>query len=201
MLLERYGVVSREVADAEPLPGGFSPVYQVLKSMEEAGRIRRGYFVEGLSGAQFGHPGAIDRLRQARPAADPGSFADAELLWLAANDPAQVYGGLLPWPVGSAGPEARPRRVAGAYVLLGRGQLLLYVGKGGSLVQTFAPLADETARTAAFRALRLLPGAAGRRSRLVVEKVDGVPVAESVHAAALVKAGFVRDYRGLSAAL
>ena len=52
-LLERYGVVSREVALAEDLPGGWGPVYRVLRSMEEAGRVRRGYFVEGLSGAQF----------------------------------------------------------------------------------------------------------------------------------------------------
>ena len=66
MLLERYGIVSREAVQAEALPGGFGPIYRVLKELEEGGRVRRGWFCEGLSGAQFALPGALDRLRAAR---------------------------------------------------------------------------------------------------------------------------------------
>ena len=43
-LLARYGVLTREVAGAEGIAGGFSAVYDVLKALEDAGRIRCGYF-------------------------------------------------------------------------------------------------------------------------------------------------------------
>ena len=48
---------------AERIPGGFAAVYPVLRAMEETGQCRRGYFVEGLGGAQFALPGAVDRMR------------------------------------------------------------------------------------------------------------------------------------------
>ena len=87
-LLDRYGVVTREAVLAEGVPGGFAGVYGVLKTMEESGKVRRGYFVAGMGAAQFAHPGAIDRLRASR---DDGE-RDAETLVLAATDPAQPYG-------------------------------------------------------------------------------------------------------------
>src|SRR6266508_1385618 len=62
-LLDRHGVLTRGAVMAERLPGGFAGVYPVLKAMEDAGRCRRGYFVDGLGGAQFAVPGAVDRLR------------------------------------------------------------------------------------------------------------------------------------------
>jgi ATP-dependent helicase Lhr and Lhr-like helicase len=62
-LLERHGVVTRGAVAAERVPGGFAAVYPVLRAMEETGQCRRGYFVEGLGGAQFALPGAVDRLR------------------------------------------------------------------------------------------------------------------------------------------
>jgi hypothetical protein len=69
-LLDAYGVVTRDTVAAEGLAGGFSAVYPVLREMEERGRVRRGYFVEGLGGAQFCVPAALDRLRAER--SDPG---------------------------------------------------------------------------------------------------------------------------------
>src|SRR6185503_12896902 len=51
-LLTRHGIVTRETVASEAVAGGFSAVYQVLKAMEDAGRIRRGYFVAGLGAAQ-----------------------------------------------------------------------------------------------------------------------------------------------------
>jgi ATP-dependent Lhr-like helicase len=67
-LLTRYGVVTRETVSSEAIAGGFSAVYQVLRAMEDAGRIRRGYFVAGLGGAQFAMPAALDLLRAHREA-------------------------------------------------------------------------------------------------------------------------------------
>src|SRR5207248_5652518 len=68
ILLDRHGVLTREAVRGEGAPGGFAGVYPVLRAMEERGRVRRGYFVAGLGGAQFALPGAVDRLRACRDA-------------------------------------------------------------------------------------------------------------------------------------
>ncbi len=92
-LLSRYGLITREVAAAEALPGGFSAIYDVLKALEDSGRIRRGYFVAGVGATQFALPAALDLLRSLR---DRPEQADAVLL--AATDPANPYGVMLKWP-------------------------------------------------------------------------------------------------------
>jgi ATP-dependent Lhr-like helicase len=198
-LLERYGLVSREAAKSESLPGGFGGLYQVLKAMEESGKIRRGYFVEGLSGAQFGHLGAIDRLRACRPDDTRPVDAEPEVMVLAALDPANVYGGLLPWPESGGGEATRPRRVVGAWVVLIDGVPLVYVAPNGRQLLTFTEYAQARpeALDLALRTVSRLPRA-GRRLP-VVEKVNGEPVLESPLLDTLLAAGFRRDYRGLVA--
>jgi ATP-dependent Lhr-like helicase len=107
VLLDRYGIVTRGSVVAEGVPGGFAGVYRVLAAAEESGRVRRGYFVEGLGAAQFATTGAIDRLRaQSRPLPDEPEPSGAErrdsppsALVLAASDPANPYGAALGWPV------------------------------------------------------------------------------------------------------
>ncbi len=201
MLLERYGVVSREAAQAEELAGGFAPLYQALKVMEEAGRVRRGYFVEGLSGAQFGHAGAVDRLRAARTEkADDEPYDDDDALVLATLDPANPYGALLPWPPNGAGEAVRPRRVPGAWIVLVDGRLVLYVGPGARHLLTFPEACTgRNELRVAFRALHRLPRGR-RRGLLVVHKVDGRSAADSPQYALLRECGFAEDYRGLTAA-
>src|SRR5207302_5779456 len=103
ILLERYGIVTRETVLAEGIPGGFSALYPELVKLETLGTARRGYFVEGLGGAQFALPGAVERLR-AQPTGDGAPVV------LSAVDPAQPYGAALPWPER----ERRPQRVVGA---------------------------------------------------------------------------------------
>src|SRR5207253_8948890 len=103
LLLERHGVVTRGAAVAERVPGGFAAAYRVLSAFEDAGRVRRGYFVEGLGASQFATPGAVDRLRaSARPLGAPYPDSDEgglRTVVLAAADPANPYGAALPWPV------------------------------------------------------------------------------------------------------
>jgi ATP-dependent Lhr-like helicase len=112
MLLDRYGVVSREMVAAEGSRGGFSELARVLRAMEDAGKVRRGFFVDGLVGAQFALPNAVERLRAARApeaqglaassgtgATSPGAASAPVLVAvLAAVDPVSPYGALLPWP-------------------------------------------------------------------------------------------------------
>ena len=195
-LLERHGVVTREAVGSEPIEGGFSAVYPVLRAMEEAGRIRRGYFVDGLGAAQFALPGAVDRLRSMRDL--PGELTGDRgriVQLLAAADPANPYGAALAWPRRSEADRRPFQRAAGAYVALVDGAAAVYLDRGGTSIQTLPAADDADVLHAALASLRDLV-ADGRVRELVIAKVDGEPVAGSPARDALVAAGFVAGYRG-----
>ncbi len=194
-LLDRYGVVSREVVQVEPLAGPFQPLYQVLRAMEESGKIRRGYFVEGLSAAQFAWAGAVDQLRQARqqqPAWDDTPEESDRGVVLSAVDPAQPYGGLLSWP-DSAG---RPRRVAGAKVVLADGKPCWFLEKGMRKLASFPAMEDAQLATWAARALVKLADQAKGKS-LRIQEIDGENALAHKWAESLRSQGFRDDYTGL----
>jgi ATP-dependent Lhr-like helicase len=184
LLLERQGIVTRDGVRGEGVRGGYGAVYAELRKLETLGVCRRGYFVEGLGGAQFALPGAVERLRERRASDEP------ELLVLAAADPAQPYGAALPWPRRSG---ARAARVAGAWVVLLDGSAVLFVERGGrSLVPLREP--DPEWLRPAFGAL-VAHVRAGGAKRLAVERFDGAPVADSEAMALLVDAGFLAGPR------
>lgn len=186
-LMERYGVVSREAVVSEGLPGGFTPLYQTLRAMEETGRVRRGYFVEGLSGAQFAWSQTVDRLRS-----EVDLNAGKEPVVLSTPDPANPYGALLPWP-DNAG---RPRRAAGTHVILVEGHPVLFVEKGAKKIVTFPKVEEPEFLDAALRGLeRIAQGVRGKSIRLL--EVDGVAADQSPLNAALRAFGFREDYQGL----
>lgn len=186
-LLERFGVVAREMAHHEGVRNGFTDLYKVLRAMEETGQVRRGYFVEGLGGAQFALPGAVDRLRAFRE----GQAQEVQVL--AACDPAQPWGGVLSWPNGIE-EAARPRRVAGAVVVLVEGALVLFADRGGRTVWTFTqdPEALQAAAAALGPAHRLVDARTFR-----IEKLDGGIARESAASGAFLRAGWVVDHKGL----
>jgi ATP-dependent Lhr-like helicase len=195
-LLERHGVLTREAVAGEAIEGGFSAVYPVLRALEEGGRIRRGYFVDGLGAAQFALPGAIDRLRAMRD--QPGELAGEHgriVHLLAAADPANPYGAALPWPRRSDEDRRPYQRAAGAYVVLVDGAAVVYVDRGGTSIQVLPAGDDADALAPALQALHDLV-ADGRVRELVIGKVDGEPVGASGHGDALLAAGFVAGYRG-----
>jgi ATP-dependent Lhr-like helicase len=172
---------------AEGVQGGFAALYDALSALETLGVCRRGYFIEGLGGAQFALPGAVERLRAQR------EVADAPPLVLAASDPAQPYGAALPWPSVEEG--RRPARVAGAYIVLVGAEPTVYLEASGRGLQTFAtgePL--RTALVALADAVR-----AGRiRRRLELERIDGQPVLGHPLEPTLVELGFRAGPRRLS---
>ena len=182
LLLERQGIVTRDGVRAEGIPGGYASVYRELRKLETLGACRRGYFVEGLGGAQFALPGAVERLRE-RP-------EEETALVLAAADPAQPYGAALPWPKRSG---ARAARVAGAQVVLLGGEPALFVERGG---RSLVPLRDpeEAWLRAALAALVEHARRSGLK-RLAVERFDGEPVGETQAMALLVEAGFLAGPR------
>jgi len=182
LLLERHGVVTRDSVRAEGIPGGYGAVYAELRALETLGLCRRGYFVEGLGGAQFALGGAVERLRELREADPDGPAA----LVLAAADPAQPYGAALPWPKREG---ARPARVGGAHVVLLDAVPVLYVERGGRSLMPLRDPDEAWLRTALAALVADVRGRAGRR--LAVERFDGEAVTESPFLPLLVEAGFL----------
>ncbi|HWB31947.1 MAG TPA: DEAD/DEAH box helicase [Acidobacteriaceae bacterium] len=197
-LLTRYGVVFRETAHAEGLPGGFSAVYDVLKAMEESGKVRRGYFVAELGATQFALPAAVELLRTLRA---ERAGTGHEMVMLAATDPANPYGALLKWPETDANRiEARAAltRSVGARVVLCDGCMVMYLRRGNANVQVFLP-EEEPERGQMAKALAEFLVARVRAERdessdlragLVIATVNGVRAGESAMAKPLLEAGF-----------
>ncbi|HJW00111.1 MAG TPA: ATP-dependent helicase [Arthrobacter sp.] len=195
LLLDRYGVVTRGSVMAEQILGGFGLMYKVLARLEEAGRCRRGYFIEHLGAAQFAVPATVDRLRsysEDTQLAKPEPVA----LALAATDPANPYGAALPWPAlnEDAGTGHRPGRKAGALVVLVDGALVLYVERGGKTLLAFS--GDESVLSAAGSALVGVV-TRGAVDKLIMEKVNGHGILDTPVAAALAAAGAYSTPKGL----
>jgi ATP-dependent Lhr-like helicase len=189
-LLDRHGVVTRGAVVAERTPGGFAAAYRVLRAFEDAGRCRRGYFVEGLGAAQFAETGAVDRLRAT---ANRRREDRLPALVLAATDPANPYGAALPWPEHSTTAH-RPGRKSGALVVLVEGALCLYVERGGRSLLSWSDDPEELQAAVDALALAVREGALGR---LTVERADGADVLNSPLGRALEGAGFHATPRGL----
>ncbi|HVZ83320.1 MAG TPA: DEAD/DEAH box helicase [Terracidiphilus sp.] len=205
-LLARYGILTREAVAAESVPGGFSAVYDVLKAMEESGRIRRGYFVAGLGATQFALPAAVDLLRQLRaePAAERPEFVQ-----MAAADPANPYGSVLRWPELPAmdeDAETAPRvltRAAYAEVILRNGELVAWVRRNNPHLLVFLPV-EEPERSQAAAGLAHFLCARGqekmhasRHAGVLITTVNGQPVAASFLARFLMDAGFYAGPLGM----
>ncbi|MDN6479680.1 ATP-dependent helicase [Acidipropionibacterium jensenii] len=202
LMLERYGILVRTAVADEGVEGGFAAVYQVLRSAEEAGKVIRGYLVDGLGGAQFAAPPVVDRLRQFADGPDtagwPSGIAEPSAAVLAAVDPANPYGAALEWPDQEG---ASPSRAAGALVVIADGVLLAHLSRGGRRLSLFTDGLPEgvdagRAATMVTSALRGWLGISGGRP-VTVEKVNGQPVHGLELAGAMRAAGAGVTPRGL----
>jgi ATP-dependent helicase Lhr and Lhr-like helicase len=207
LLLERYGILTRELVLAEGVPGGFAALYPELCQLETLGIARRGYFVEGLGGAQFALPGAVERLRAQR------APEEAPPQVLSATDPAQPYGAALAWParqattartgslsssspLPTASATRRPARVPGAYVVTVGAEPVLYLERGGRALQVLCPVEDPRVQDALGALADHVR--AGRLGRLGLERVNGAPVMGSAWEPALAAVGFRAGPRRLT---
>jgi ATP-dependent Lhr-like helicase len=223
-LLARHGVLTREAVAGENVTGGFGVIYPVLKAMEDAGRLRRGYFVAGLGATQFALPGAVDLLRSLRDAPE-----QVEVVELAATDPANPYGTTLKWPVAQAStvpPPASgrstsmststtnadqilqtvqsgrgPTRSVGATVMLVDGALAAYLARGERQLLTWLPEAEPQRSRVARALASLLLDRAQRGDDtprgLLLEEIDGLPAQAHPLARILVSTGFIAGAMGL----
>lgn len=190
-MLDRYGIISRQAVIAENIPGGFPSMQTLCRSMEDSGRIMRGRFVEDLGGAQFAERLTIDRLRDlATQATQTRHYTPVAL---SANDPANVWGNLLPWPAHPA--TLVPTRRAGALVVVSGGKLLLYLAQGGKKMLVWQEkeelLAPEVFH-ALTTALRREP-----RLRFTLTEVNDLPVRQTPMFTLLREAGFSSSPQGL----
>jgi ATP-dependent Lhr-like helicase len=214
-MLSRYGVLTREAVMSESTPGGFGSCYPVLKAMEEAGRLRRGYFIAGLGATQFALPGALDLLRSLKDTPD-----QPEIVVMAATDPANPYGSTLKWPAFAAKDAAAtghargaventtsagrgPTRTVGATVILADGALVAYLARGDRQLLTWLP-ESEPQRSQASRAIA---GALIERARaggetprgMLIEEIDGGSSTSHPLSPFLVEAGFIPGAFGFQA--
>jgi ATP-dependent Lhr-like helicase len=195
-LMLRYGLVARESAAAEELPGGFSAIYPALRQMEDRGWLRRGMFISGLGGSQFASNAAVETLRGLRAPASPRAIL------LAAVDPANPYGALLPWPrLPESGDSSSHgmARTSGATVLLVAGELVGYLRRGNPSLKLFFPASqperDDYARAAARElaqlALRRQSEPPSARSGVLISEINAAPSREHFFGEFLAEAGFV----------
>jgi ATP-dependent Lhr-like helicase len=209
-LLTRHGVVTRETVAAEAIAGGFSAVYDVLKAMEEAGRIRRGYFVGGLGGAQFAVPPAVDMLRSFRDVPE-----EPRHVVLAATDPANPYGAVVKWPLdfargkrgdrtdGSDGDGHGPTRSVGARVILVDGLAAGYLRRGERELLLFTsdvePQRSRIIREVARALLELAAARGPGHQGLLLAEINGEPAATHPVAHLFAAEGFSTTAMGLQA--
>jgi ATP-dependent Lhr-like helicase len=182
--LNRFGIVTREMLPGSAGEPGFGALYPVLAQLEERGKIRRGYFIECLSPAQFALPEAVEQLREHRHAR-----AGSSAVVLAACDPANPYGGPLPWPTRADAKQAG--RHPGALVVLLEGYLAAYLSGGERVLLTFPDSLPEAlaidAPSQIARALRQEVDS-GRELSLILREIDGLrgrnsPMADALHVA------------------
>jgi len=196
-LLTRYGIVTREVAGAEGLPGGFSAIHDVFRTLEESGRIRRGYFVSGVGAMQFAAPAAVDLLRALRtPPEAP------EVAVLAATDPANPYGALVKWPESPDGAPGRgPTRSVGARVVLVDGHLTAWIARGMRALLVWLPEHDPERSRHAEALAQVLPQTGTdrehRAASILLAEVNGSPALDAPIRPFLEAAGFVATSQGL----
>jgi ATP-dependent Lhr-like helicase len=217
-LLSRYGIVTRETVASESVTGGFTAVYEVLKAMEGAGRIRRGYFVSGLGAAQFAMPAALDLLRSMHDLPESPRTAV-----LAATDPANPYGAIIKWPelpttYAAEGAVHEPRlpahevaptvdagrgptRSVGALVVMVDGLAAAYLRRGERELLLFLPEAEprrsQVGREVARALIGLAMGRAEGRRGMLIGEINGELATSHSAARLFVEEGFVATALGL----
>ncbi|HSJ71702.1 MAG TPA: crosslink repair DNA glycosylase YcaQ family protein, partial [Acidimicrobiia bacterium] len=177
MLLDRHGIVTRDAVMGEGVPGGFTGIYRALSSLEDIGSVRRGYFVEGMGGAQFATPGAIERLRMGTPVPDTV---------IASTDPANAYGASVPWPE----TEGRPERRAGASIAWVDGSMVAWMDPSGRNIATFSDADD-----AISAGIEML---ARRHGKASISRIDGDETASHRLSVKLTEHGFTAGYKGFT---
>lgn len=197
LLLDRYGIVSKDLAALDPWMPPWKLLYEVLTRLELTGEVRRGYFVEGLHGAQFAVPEAARLLTELEAPAT----AAAPLILLHSLDPANLYGSGAPFDIKLLDGGTRPlTRRLGAWLILKAGRPLLLIEQHGKRLTALPSASQAELAEAVKRLLEIVEadrGLAAKR-QLTVETWNEQPVTTSAGKELLEAVGFVRDYQSLT---
>lgn len=197
LLLHRYGVAARELAATDPSMPAWRLLYEVLSRMEMTGEVRRGYFVEGLSGAQFAWPEAARMLQDVATPADTA----APVVLLHSLDPANLYGSGAAFDIPLLDGGTRPwtRRI-GNWLVIRAGRPILLIEQQGRRLTALASASksDVAAAVACLPSLCTTDSGAARTHKLTVEEWNAAPVTASDGRELLEAAGFVHDYQGMT---
>jgi ATP-dependent Lhr-like helicase len=192
-ILDRMGIVTRESVATENIPGGFSAIYPILRALEDLGKIRRGYFIDGLGGAQFAAPGADERLRNLTSQENVGS---TKSIAISAVDPANPFGVIIPWPSVAGHKAIKPQRTSGALVLIQGGLAIGYLNRGYESLTTFRHTTSDLPAMPKVLAAAIAK-LTGSHGPILLASIDGHPAQDSDLAPDFLTAGFQSSSSGL----
>ncbi len=190
-LLLRYGIVAREIAKREDNLLPWPLLALELQKMEMRGEIRRGYFVEGLSGMQFALPAAVEMIRTIT---DQQSSMNEQLPAVVnACDPANPYGLGIEITGMRADDGIRVARLPLNYFVFDRGSPVLWIEGFGARITTVAESSGEAIRSGLAQFVANLRSSFPNEREVIVEYCDGMRPADSPLGETLRSIGFYRD--------
>ena len=190
-LLLRYGIVAREIAKREDNLLSWPLLALEFQKMELRGEIRRGYFIEGLSGMQFALPSAVELLRSLE---SEGSNAnDERLLVVNACDPANPYGLGIDAGGQNLSSGIRISRLPLNHFVFEKGCPILWIENFGSRITTLADPAPEILRESLKQFVEYLRSSHRTKREIILEFCNGVRPTASPLAEIFRSAGFYRD--------
>ncbi|MDH7602144.1 MAG: DEAD/DEAH box helicase [Armatimonadota bacterium] len=199
VLLERYGVVSKELAQRPgEIEASWAQLYRTYQRMELAGEIERGYFVEGLSGAQFALPEAVDELHrtQAESSSTGTSASEPTPILINTCDPACLFSTSGPFDTGFG----KPNRLPSNYMVLLDGAPAVTVELGSGTIRVHPNLSMNDLETALRSLVHLVDNPWPIRPYRKVEltRFGDEPILGSPVEPILRSVGFERELRSLT---
>jgi len=187
VLLDRYGILTREIVGRERVGVSWREAYPILSRMEWRGEVDRGLFVESLGGLQFARIGVAALLADA---SEEGS-ADGTMILVPSEDPANLWGDVLPIDR-LDGERYVLRRHSGNHLVLADGRPVLAIENRGERLVPLVEL-DGARRAGALGLLRELVRGPGRRPAIRVRTWDGAPIGGTPAGEDLEGLGFMRE--------
>jgi len=172
LLLDRYGILFREILFQERPAFKWQSVFRALRLMELSGEIVSGYFFKEIPGPQFMSHSGFQKLQRFDP--------EGEVFWINAQDPASMCG--LPLPVLK---QDLPSRLPGSHLVYAGSRLVLTsMGHGRELV--FNVDKDDTDIQSYLGVLRHLLARQFRPlKQITVKTINGRDAARSPYVDAL----------------
>ncbi len=187
-LLARYGIVAREIAKREENLLPWPLLAMEFQRMEMRGEIRRGYFIEGLSGMQFAIPEAVNMIESIK---QPRKQQEVPIV-LNACDPANPFGtGIDFGNLMTALP--RISRFPSNYIISERGFPILWIENYGARLYLLTEANADTVRAGLTQFINHMRIAYPHKNDIVIEYCDALRPSESSLAELLRSVGFYRD--------